>query len=559
MKSAARVRPAFVAVRRWRAPRLSLLGRAGTLLLSAPVILPLLYLVWLALQASLPSLWEGLMRAHAGRLILRVALMASGATLLATLIGAPWAWLAARTDVPGGRFFGWLGPLPLAIPPYVGALVYIILLGKGGLLHETVADLLGRGKFQLDYPNFIYGPAGAAFVLGLFGSPYVFLNVHGALQRMDPALEDAARSLGQSPPGVFRRVTLPLLRPALLAGALLVFVYAWVDFGVVSLMRARTFTTVVRTYLLAGFSLPAAAGLSLLLVAIVWCVLLVQHRALGGARYTQAGTGRTHTPRRTPLGWWRWAAFAYLLLAVTLTLGLPLGVLVLQVSKLSLPELGTFLLEQREYVWNSLQVALVGSLAALALAGLVGWQGWRRRDTAGAVAGAVLQAGYAVPGTVLGLSLVGLSLALVPQLYRTPVALLGFAYVVLFAAPTLQGVRAALAQVPPSMEEAVRALGRGPITAAVRVVGPLAWPGIAASWLLTFILCMRELSATIILRPAGFDTLPVRIWTHTMDVGADPRASVVALLLVVFVGIPWLVLLSTRGPGVRQGGTNTVL
>lgn len=532
------------------------LGRLGAFLLCAPVVLPLLYLVWLAAQASLPELWSGLVRANAGRLAVRMALLATGATLWALIIGTPWAWLTARTDVPCGRFFGWLGPLPLAIPPYVGALVYITLLAPGGMLHRGIADLLTRRASEVDFPGWLYGPVGAAFVLGTFGVPYVFLNVHGALQRLDPALEEAARGLGHGPREVFRRVTLPLLRPALLAGALLVFVYAWVDFGVVSLMRVRTFTTVVRTYLLAGFSLSAAAGLSLVLVAIVWGVLLLQHRALGRARYSQAGA-RAMGGRRIPLGRWRWAGLAYLLFAALLTLGLPLGVLLYQATKLPRAELVELLSEQTPYIWNSVQVATVGSLTALLLAGVLAWQGWRRGSIA--LPSMLLQAGYAVPATVLGLSLVGLSLTLFPWMYRRPVLLLGFAYVVLFAAPTLQGVRAALSQVPPSMDEAVRALGRGPLSAGVRVVGPLAWPGIAAAWLLTFILCMRELAATVILRPAGFDTLPVRIWTHTMDVGADPRAAVVALLLVVLVGIPWLALLLVPVAGVRPGRTDTLV
>ena len=256
------------------------------------------------------------------------------------------------------------------------------------------------------------------------------------------------------------------------------------------------------------------------------------------------------------LGAWRWPAAFFLVLAATLTIFLPLGVLLAQVSRLGLAGLGAFLLEQWPYVWNSLRVALAGSLLALALAGFIGWQQWRRRaGRAGAMAGALLQAGYAVPATVLGLSLVGLALALFPRLYGTP-GMLALAYLILFAAPTLQGVRAALAQVPTSMEEAVRVLGRGPLFAAARVVGPLAWPGLAATWLLTFVLTLRELAATVVLRPPGYDTLPVRIWVYTTDVGPDPRAAALALLLVVLVGVPWLALLLS-GAQERRGAKET--
>lgn len=531
-------------------------SRFATAALALPVALPLLYLVWLALDASPGELWTGLVRAGAGWLILKVTLMGTGATLLALLIGAPWAWLVTRTDVPGRRFFRWLGPLPLAIPPYVGALAYAILLAQGGMLHNALADVSGRPVSAVPFPSLIYGPAGAAFVLGLFTAPYVFLNVHGALGRIDTSLEEAARGLGHSPREVLRRVTLPMLRPALLAGGLLAFVYVWVDFGVVSLLRARTFTTVLFTYLRAGFSLPRAAGLSLVLVAIVWALLLLQHRALGSRRYSGARARSTGGVRRAPLGVWRWPALAFLVTVSGLTLGLPLGVLTYQMFRLgSAGVLLSFLTEQLPYLWNSFQVAFAGSLLALGLAGVLGWQGWRGRS--GPLAGLLLQGGYSVPGTVLGLSLIGLSLALFPPVYGTP-WLLALAYVVLFAAPTLQGVRVALAAVPVSMEEAVRALGYGPLTALRKVVAPLAWPGLAATWLLTFVLALRELAATLILRPPGFDTLPVRIWVRSTDVGLDPQGATLGLVLVVLVGLPWLILLMVRTPGAEPEGESSV-
>jgi len=542
-----RSRWARYSVRRW-----SLGGLLG-LALTLPVLLPLGYLVWLATGVGLGELLAGLERADVPWLCVRMMGIATGASAVALVIGAPWAWLAARTDVQGAGVFRWLGPLPLAIPPYVGALVYALLLAPSGVLHAGVAGALGRPTWETPFPGLIYGPVGSALVLGIFTSPYVFLNVYGALQRMDPAMEDAARSLGSAPASVLLHITLPLLRPALLAGGLLVFVYAWVDFGVVSLLRTRTFTTVLFTYLRAGFSLPAAAGLSLVLVTIVWALLYGQHRLLGRASYTQ-GRGTRRTTRRANLGRGRPVALAYLILVSTLTLFVPLGALLFQAARLGSPaELAAFVWSALPYVWHSLQVAVIGSLLSLAVGGYVAWRTWRGRD--GALAGAILQAGYAAPATVIGLSVVGLSLSLFPAVYDHPLLLLPLAYVILFAAPTLQGVRAALAQVPCSMEEAVRALGYGPLTAARRVVIPLAWPGAASAWLLTFILSLRELAATIILRPAGFDTLPVRIWTHSTEVGLDPRASVLALILVTLVGAGWSILLFGRQSDARRNRT----
>lgn len=519
-------------------------------LLALPVLAPLLYLLWLASRADLAAIWQTLARNKAGELAIDVAVLAAVATLWAVVLGVPWAWLVARTDVPGRRLFRWLGALPLAVPPYVGALCYALLLARGGLVHRLVAEWRGAPTREFVFPQLIYGQFGAAFVLGLFGCPYVYLTVYGALGRIDPALGHAARTLGLGPWGAFRRVTLPLLRPAILAGGLLVFLYSWVDFGVVSLLRARTFTTVIYNSLLAGFSLPSAAALSLPLIAIVWTVLSIQRPLLGRASYAQEGA-RSADRERIALGAWHWPACAFLCLAVALTLGVPFGVLGYQLTRLGSPAIARdFLVTLLPYVRNSLVVATLGATGTLLLAGGIGWLRWRGdrggRGLPALLAGVLLQAGYAMPGTVLGFALVGLTLAFAPRVYGTP-AMLIFAYLVLFAAPALQGVGAALAGVSPRLEEAARVLGCGSLGAAMRVVVPLAGSGLAGAWLLTFALSLRELSATILLRPAGYDTLPVRLWTHTMDVGPDPRAAVVALVLVALVGLPWLALLRLQG------------
>jgi iron(III) transport system permease protein len=277
---------------------------------------------------------------------------------------------------------------------------------------------------------------------------------------------------------------------------------------------------------------------------LVYLLLVGQGWLTGHARYVQVG-GRLAAGEDRPrlvLGTWRLLALAYLGLAVALTLAVPLGVLIARLLLLEPVIALAFVREQLPYLRNSLAVAVAGASLATMLALATGWSQWRRGED---WPGQVLQAGYAIPGTVLGLSLVGLSLGLVPLLYGTP-ALLAVAYLVLFAGPAHQAVQAALSQISTAMEEAARALGRTPFGAAREVVLPLAWPGLAGAWLIAFILSVRELAASLILRPPGFDTLPVRIWVHTMDVGADPRAAAVALLLIGVVGLSWLLVLLLR-------------
>ena len=524
----------------------ALSGLAPALLGASPVLLVLGYLVALAVSSPWERLVAGLGAVQPIAQAGRVLGLAVGATLWAALLAVPTAALVNLTDLPGRRLWRWLAPLPLAIPPYVGALVYLLVLAPGGLVHQALAALLQRPPYQVAFPSVIYSPAGAAFVLGLFTYPYLFLVVDSALQRLNPALEEAAISLGASRWQVFWRVTLPLLRPALLGGGLLIFMYGLVDFGVVALLRVQTFTTVIYTFLLAGFDLAAAAALSLVLVVLIWGVLLLQRRLLGQAAYTVV-TGRLRPRSLTALGRWRWPALLVPLVPVGLGLVLPLTVLVWHALTLGGPVgLGLFLQRQLPYLRNSLLVAGLGATAALVLSAALAWWGLRRPG--GWWLALALQAGYALPGTVLGLSLVGLSWRLFPFLYGTP-WLLVVAYTILYSATAFQAVRATFAQIQPALEEAARSLGHSPLAAFWRVVVPLAWPGFVGGWTLAFIPAMRELAATLIIRPPGFDTLPVRVWVHMQDVGpTDPRGAAVALLLVLAIGLGWVGALSLRRP-----------
>jgi iron(III) transport system permease protein len=518
-----------------------------------PVAAPVAYLLWLALtQAPPDEVLQLLQRANVLQLVWQSGLVALVATAWACAIGVPWGWLVARTDIPGRAVFRWLAPLPLAVPPYVGALVYASLLAPGGALHQAVAAWQSAPVPRVPFPDVLYSPFGAGFVLGTFTAPHVTLAVMAGLDRSSPSLLEAAQSLGHGARSTFWRVTLPLLRPAILSGCLLVFVYGWVDFGAVSLLRVRTFTTAIYNQLLAGFSLPASAALSLLLVAFALGLLALQGVALGQARYSRLDV-RSQRQVLQPLGAWRWFGFGYLVCVGLLTLGVPLGVLGWQTTRLGGPGLAKFVADQLSFLGNSVTVAVAGATVALALGCLYSWVRWSggRRGELGVL---LLQAGYGVPGTVLGLGLVGLTLAVLPPVYGTPLVLV-VAYAALFAAPALQSVSAALASVPRRYAEAARALGRGPLSAFASVVGPLIGPGLVGAWLLVFALAMRELSATIILRPAGFDTLAVRVWVHTLDVGPDPRGAAAALLLILTTGAAWLLAMRLERTAGRQAAT----
>lgn len=504
------------------------------------VLGPLLFLVWKVISGVDPEILGEMEALGVPFVIGQVALLASLATAWALLLGTPFAWLTVRSDLPLRSLFRWLAPLPLAVPPYIGAFTYQVLLAPGGLL----ASWTGSPTL----PVSIYGVGGAAFVLGLFTYPYIYLLVGGALERTNPLLEEAARSAGLGSWAIFWRVSLPLLRPALFAGGLMVFLYGWADFGVVSLLRVRTLTTLIYDYVQGtmGWGLPA--GLSLLLSAITIGVLFAQIKILGRARYSQIVSG-ARPPRPVPLKGWRWPAFFYALLVLGLAFLLPLLLLVHQVLRLGGGEILSFLSSQGRFFVNSLWTALVGASLALLIALVVSWLESRR---AGWGLPALFQVGYAIPGTVLGLGMAGFLHALTPWIYASPLIIV-IGYLVLFLTPACQATKSALAQLTPSIEEASRSLGRGPVHTFLKVTLPLVRPGLIGGWILVFVLSMRELAATLIVRPPGFDTLPVRIWIHTMDVGPEPRAALLALALVLTIALPWLALLSLRPRGVSAG------
>ncbi len=511
----------------------------------ALVLGPIGFLAWMGMRQGL-GLSDILTRA--GELdilatVARVFVLATTTTILAAIMGVPLAWLTVRSDLPGRHFVRWLAPLPLAIPPYIGAIVYQILFAPRGPVNAAIARTLGLST-NAQVVN-IYGVAGAAWVLSLFVFPYIFLLVAAGLERMNPTLEEVARATGMSRWAVFFKVTLPMLRPALVGGGLMVFLYAWADFGVVSLLRVRTLTTIVYDYVQGTMDWTIPASLSVFLTLITLGVLVIQLRIMGRGAYAQVmGAARPAPP--VPVGRWRIPALVFGFVVLCCALGVPVGVLAHQVSRLTRGAAWAFLAQQVPYVANSLLTAASGASIAVALGLVIGWFQARRRLGRGV--SVLFQIGYAIPGTVLGLGMVGFFQMAVPWLYGNPIVLV-LGYLVLFVTPALQGVSAALAQISSSLEDAARGLGRGPLATFWEVTFPLARPGLVGAWVLVFILCMRELAATLILRPPGFDTLPVRIWIHTMDVGPVPSAALLALVLVAIVALPWLglVLLGRRG------------
>jgi iron(III) transport system permease protein len=468
-------------------------------------------------------------------LVVNTALLVVGVVTASIVVAVPTAWLVTRTDLPWRGVWAVAAALPLVIPSYVAALCLLGLLGERGLLAQAL------GIERLPDPT---GYWGAVVALTLSTYPYVYLLAQAAFRDLDPALEEAARSLGLTGRRAFWRVTIPAVRPAVALGSLLVALYVLSDFGVVSLMRYDSLTRAIYLQYRSLFDRTPAAVLALVLVGMTAVALAFELRARSRGRLwrTVPGAPRRATPVR--LGRARYLALAWCAAVTGAFLVVPAGVLAYWLAR--------GLANERidELPWaeavHSLGASGLAAIAAVCAALPVAVLASRFPSRYSRSLERLSYAGNALPGLVIALSLVFFAARYASPVYQT-LALLVFAYVVRFFPQALSGVDTALSRVSPRMEEAARGLGRGPLATTWLVTVPLASPGLLAGAALVFLSTMKELPATILLRPIGFDTLATEVWTAT-QVGAYSQASVPALMLIgLSAPILWLAHRDRRG------------
>ncbi|HYI67908.1 MAG TPA: iron ABC transporter permease [Candidatus Limnocylindrales bacterium] len=485
-------------------------------------LVPIVYLVILAAGSGEDALDLALRDRTLG-VLGRTLLLAGTVTVASVLIGIPIAWLTTRSDLPGRRGWAVLAVLPLVVPSYVGGYAVVAAFGPRGAL-QSLLEPLGVARL----PE-LYGFPGAALALTLFSFPYVVLSVRGALLRLDPAFEEVSRSLGRGPWRTFFTVTLPQLRPAVAAGALLVALYSLADFGAVSLLQFDSFTRAIYVQYRASFDPTLAAVLALMLVTCSVGILYAESRLRGRGRYHRAGGGARRVTPTVHLGQWRCPALGLCLAVIGLAVGLPVGtILFWLVRGVSAGEPLNFVLDA---TLNSMLASALAAVLAVLASIPVAVLAVRHRGLIGSTVERATYVGFALPGIVIGLAFVFVAARYLPWLYQT-LPLLLIAYLVRFAPEAVGITRASLLQVSPRLEEAARTLGRRPGAVLRDVTLPIIRPGLAAAAALVFLTAMKELPTTILLAPTGFDTLAVRIWSATSE-GFFARAAAPALLMVV--------------------------
>lgn len=497
---------------RGRRPPLLLLGAAAVAVVVTAI--PLAYLVLRTIdagaQAVLDALWRTKTLETTVTSIALVAIVIVGVLVLAV----PSAWLLARTNVPGRAFFMVTAALPLAVPSYVMAYAWIA-----------------------EFPG-MSGIWAASLVMSLATFPYVAIPLMAALRTIDAGHEEAARSLGLGPVATAVRVTVPLTWPAAAAGLLLAALYTLSEFGTVAIFRVDAFTRVIYTAYRASFDRTSAAVLALLLVVLALTLVIIEARARGRAERWRIGSGVSRPAVRLQLSVrGRILGVAWLSAVAVLALGVPAWSLILRL--LESQRTGVDPAELLGAVAGSIASAGLGALLALVLALPIAVLAarYRTRLVRGIEGAAFL--GHALPGVVVGLSLVFFTLTVIPAVYQTLVTL-AFAYAVLFLPKAIGASRSAIGAVPPSLESTARSLGRRPIAAWLTTTGRLSWPGVAAGGLLVLLTAMKELPATLMLRPTGFDTLATELWSRT-EIAAFGAAAPYALALILLAALPaWL-------------------
>ncbi|KUI26862.1 iron ABC transporter permease [Mycobacterium sp. GA-2829] len=488
---------------------------SGTVaVLVAATMIPLGYVVWGAISVGWDRAYELVVRPRVGELLINTVALVAVTVPLCVVLGVGVAWLVERTDLPGRALWRPVFVAPLAVPAFVNSYAWVGVIPS------------------------LHGLWAAVLVTTLSYFPFMYLPVAATLRRLDPAVEESARTLGSHTPAVFVRVVLPQLRLAILGGGLLIGVHLLAEFGAFAMVRFDTFTVAIFQQFQVTFDGAAGSMLAGVLVLLCLLLLLAEAAARGKARYARVGSGaqRAMTPIR--LGRYRIPAQAALAGLAVLALGVPSATIVRWLwiggaQVWALDDLGTALGQT---------VALAAAAAALTtvLAFPVAWVAVR---SSGLLARAVEGANYvtsSLPGIVTALALVTVTIHTMRPLYQS-VALIVAAYVLLFMPRALVNVRAGLAQVPPGLEEASRSLGRSPTVTFLRVTLRLTAPAAAAGAAMVFVAVATELTATLLLAPTGTRTLSMLFWSYASEL--DYAAAAPYALTLVLLAIPVTLIL----------------
>jgi len=548
----------------WRARRrASPVWSVVVALILAVIALPVITVLALAITPA-DNIWPQLIATVLPASLYNTVMLmvATGAVTLA--VGSATAWLVTMYRFPGRALADRLLVLPLAIPTYIVAYVYADLLSYAGPIQTAIRAIFGFGPGSGAVLPEIRSLPGAVFVMASVLYPYVYLSARASFVQQSVCALEVARTLGRTPMGTFWSVALPMARPALVAGAALVMMECLADLAAVQYLGVPTLTASIYATWLQRGNLGGAAQLASILIGVVAVVYAVETWARGEAK-THATTGRYRSiPFHELTGWQATGAAAVCLLPFVVGFAIPALLLLKNAATHLAPafEAGFW-----PAVRNSLLLAVTAAAASLVVALILAYA---RRVAANGLtrpASRVAGLGYALPGTVLALGLLiplGAFDNAIDSLMRAQFGIstglmltgsllaLTLAYVIRFLAVALGALESGLARISPNLDAAARALGETPLSALRRVHIPLLTPALASGALLVFVDAMKELPATLLMRPFNFETIATHVYSLAA-IEQFEQASLGALMIVIAGLIPVLALHQTVAGG-RAGG-----
>ena len=479
-------------------------------------LVPLGFIGWITVDVGWETVKQLVFRPRVGELLVNTVALEVITVPLSIVLAVTLAWITERTDVPFARLWAWLAVAPLAVPAFVHSYAWVSLVpGMRGL-------------------------QSGVFVSVLAYYPFLYLPVAAALRRLDPAIEDAAASLGLGPWAVFFRTILPQLRLAICGGSLLIALHLLSEYGLFVMIRFDTFATAIVDQFQSAYNSPAANMLGGVLVACCLLLLAIEVLVRGNERYARVGSGSARPADRRRLGWFAVPAVLLPVVVAALTLGVPFVTLV---RWLYLGGAGIWRVEVGNAFVQSIVLALAGGILATIAAAPMAWLSVRAPGRVQRVLEACHYYVGSLPGVVVALALVTITVRLVLPLYQTFATLL-LAYILLFLPRAMVGLRASIAQAPVELERAAMALGRTPGQAVRQITMRLAAPGAAASIALVALGITNELTATLMLSPNGVETLATKFWSLTSEI--DYVAAAPYAFMMVVLSLPLTLLLHAQ-------------
>lgn len=535
--------------------------RISAIAIALCVVAPVISLGWFALQGSIEH-WSHLLTYVLPTAFANTLLLLLGVGILVTCLGVGSAWLITAFNFPSRRVLSWALLLPLAVPTYIVAFAYLDILHPIGPVQTLLRDLLGYDSpRQFRLPDLRSLP-GAIFLLGFVLYPYVYLSTRVMFATQAASLLEAARVLGASSRSTFFRIVLPMARPAIAVGVSLALLETLNDIGASEFLGVQTLTVSVYTTWVTRSDLAGAAQIALAMLTIVVVLILIERHGRRRQRYASTLRTRPIQPQKL-VGWAAVLAFVLGWLPIIIGFVAPALYLLSETIK-HIHSTGAISDQLLLSGFNTVKVALLATIATLVCGLAIVWAARSVRHgapvTLTKLCARVATSGYAIPGTVLAIGLLtpimlldGLASRLW-QLFGNPdpgllvmgttTALVG-AYVIRFLAISIGGLEAGLARIPPSMEQAARLLGETPSGTLRRIHLPLLRPAISAAALLIFVDTMKELPATLLLRPVNFDTLATWLYAEAAR-GTYEEGSVAALAIVLAGLLPVILLARTQ-------------